>query len=86
MMEGANLSGDLRDPGHSIPRGTVAAVSTAFLCYVLLIIGQAATIDRAALQYDLAAVQHTCVSYLFVVLGVAAACLSTALVRAITLT
>ena len=42
-MEGANLSGDLRDPGRSIPLGTVAAVSTAFLCYVLLIIGQASS-------------------------------------------
>lgn len=41
MMEGANLSGDLADPGHSIPRGTLGAVSTAFICYVLLILGQA---------------------------------------------
>ena len=79
MMEGANLSGDLKDPARSIPLGTVGAVSTAFFCYVLLIIGQGATLDRVAMQYDLAAVQHSCVSYLFVVLGVAAACLSTAL-------
>ena len=41
MMEGANLSGDLANPGHSIPIGTIFAVSTAFLCYVLLILGQA---------------------------------------------
>lgn len=53
MMEGANLSGDLKNPGRSIPLGTVAAVSTAFLCYILLIIGQAGTINREGLQYDM---------------------------------
>ena len=45
--EGANLSGDLADPGRSIPLG-IGAVSTAFLCYVLLIFGQAGTLDRGA--------------------------------------
>jgi len=45
MMEGANLSGDLKDPGYSIPIGTIAAVTTAFVCYVLLIIGQAGDIQ-----------------------------------------
>ena len=78
-MEGANLSGDLADPATSIPRGTVAAVSTAFGCYILLIIGQAGTMDRGALQYDLAVMQRACVSQYFVVLGIATACLSTAL-------
>merc|ERR1711966_124777 len=33
MMEGANLSGDLKDPAFSIPWGTIAAVSTAFILY-----------------------------------------------------
>ena len=79
MMEGANLSGDLADPGHSIPRGTLGAVTTAFLCYILLIIGQGGTMDRGALQFDLHVMQSACVSQYFVVLGVATACLSTAL-------
>lgn len=62
MMEGANLSGDLADPGRSIPLGTIGAVSTAFLCYVLLIFGQAGTLDRGALQFDLNVMQHACVN------------------------
>lgn len=40
---------------------------------------QAGTVDRGALQFDLSAMQHLCVSPMFVVLGVATACLSTAL-------
>ena len=52
---GANLSGDLRDPASSIPAGTVCAVSTAFLCYLLLIFGQAGSVDRGARQHGLSA-------------------------------
>jgi hypothetical protein len=48
MMEGANLSGDLKDPAYAIPYGTIAAISTAFLFYILLIVGQAASMDHAA--------------------------------------
>ena len=40
LMEGANLSGDLADPGFAIPYGTLAAVSTAFFFYIMLIFGQ----------------------------------------------
>jgi amino acid transporter len=79
MMEGANLSGDLKDPAFSIPWGTIAAVSTAFFAYVLLIIGQAASMDRHAMQINMFVMQDACVSQYLVVLGVAAACLSTAL-------
>ena len=50
MMEGANLSGDLKDPAYAIPYGTIAAVSTAFLFYILLIIGQAGSMDDAAVH------------------------------------
>jgi len=80
MMEGANLSGDLKDPAYSIPVGTWAAVSTAFLCYLLLIVGQAGTMSREALQFDMNVMQHATVGDgWFVITGVTAACLSTAL-------
>jgi len=45
----------LRDPASSIPAGTVGAVSTAFLCYLLLIFGQAGSVDRGARQHRLSA-------------------------------
>merc|ERR1719169_244848 len=61
MMEGANLSGDLKNPGRSIPLGTLAAVSTAFICYILLIIGQAGTVTRNMLQFDMYVMQHATV-------------------------
>eukprot|EP01065_Artemidia_motanka_P049085 TRINITY_DN8054_c3_g1_i1.p1 TRINITY_DN8054_c3_g1~~TRINITY_DN8054_c3_g1_i1.p1 ORF type:complete len:1002 (+),score=269.86 TRINITY_DN8054_c3_g1_i1:74-3079(+) len=78
-MQGANLSGDLKDPAKSIPNGTLAAVSSAFVLYLLLVFGQAGTMDKNALHYDMNAVQHACLEGGFVVMGVTAACLSTAL-------
>lgn len=45
IMAGVNMSGDLKDPGKAIPRGTFAAVLTGFLVYGLqiIIIGGAQT-------------------------------------------
>ena len=79
MMEGLNLSGDLRNPAFAIPWGSIAAVTTAFVFYVCLIVGQAGTMNKAALQQDMSVMQHACVNQYFVVLGVATACLSTSL-------
>lgn len=36
IMAGVNLSGDLEDPGRSIPRGTFAAIGTGYLIYMVL--------------------------------------------------
>ncbi len=36
IMAGANLSGDLRDPRRSIPRGTMSAIGVSLLVYLLI--------------------------------------------------
>ena len=79
LVHAGAWQGDLADPGFSIPYGTLAAVSTAFLLYVLLIIGQAGSLDRVGLQFDMDVMQDACFNQYFIVLGVTTACLSTAL-------
>ena len=36
IMAGVNLSGDLRDPRHAIPRGTLAAVGVSYVIYMII--------------------------------------------------
>ncbi|HZD03748.1 MAG TPA: hypothetical protein VE173_02490, partial [Longimicrobiales bacterium] len=52
IMAGVNMSGDLEDPGRSIPRGTFAAIGVGYVIYMGLPILLAARADATTLLED----------------------------------
>ena len=48
IVAGANLSGDLKDPGMAIPRGTLAAIATTYVSYIIYAVIVAACTLRDA--------------------------------------
>eukprot|EP00494_Astrolonche_serrata_P031175 UN31444 len=49
IMEGANLSGDLENPGYSIPVGTILALVTSIVFYMMLTMAYAGGVSRETL-------------------------------------
>jgi len=79
---GINMSGDLEDPGRSIPRGTLAAVGLGFLVYLSQIVLSGGAYDRQELVTIPYKLLHNNAIFgwsILVTLGVVAATLSSAL-------
>ncbi len=76
---GVAMSGDLSDPKKSIPRGTMYAVATGLIVYVLLAIGIAYFVDRETLLTDNNFLLKIAIYSPFVVAGIWGATLSSAL-------
>ncbi len=79
IMAGVNLSGDLKDPKRSIPKGTLAAVGTGYLVYMLLPVLLAFRADFGTLVQDPLVMRRISVWGNAIFLGVWGATLSSAI-------
>jgi solute carrier family 12 (potassium/chloride transporters), member 9 len=79
IMEGANLSGDLKDPAKSIGKGTLLAVATAYGHYIVLIITFAASFPRDTLRTNTTAFQDAAATPYVMIVGVIISSLSSSL-------
>lgn len=76
---GVNMSGDLRDPKGSIPRGTMAAIGTGLVVYVGLAVFLAYRVDADVLRNDPRALESAARINWLVIAGIWSATLSSAL-------
>jgi amino acid transporter len=79
IMAGANMSGDLRDPGKSLPLGTFAAIGVTSVIYLSLIVVLAGSVDRGELIANNFVMHSVAAWPSLIVAGVFAATLSSAL-------
>jgi len=79
IMAGVNMSGDLRDPIRAIPVGTLAAVGTGYVIYMILPVFLWMRADTASLLADTLIMQRIAVWGPAILLGVWGATLSSAL-------
>ncbi len=79
FTQGVSMSGDLRDPGKSLPVGTFAAVGLSTVVYVTLAVLLAGTVPLAVLSEDTTALRSVASIGFLVAAGVIAATLSSAM-------
>lgn len=79
FTQGVSMSGELRDPGRSIPTGTLSAVALSILVYLLAAILFAGALPAEVLSQDYAAMQQVATFAPLILAGVLAATLSSAM-------
>jgi amino acid transporter len=79
FTQGVSMSGDLKDPGRSLPTGTFAAVGLSIVVYFLSAILLAAALPQATLTQDYGAMGRVALFRGLVTAGVVAATLSSAM-------
>jgi len=78
IMAGVNMSGDLEDPGRSIPTGTFAAIGAGYLVYMTLPVLLALRVDTSSLLSDPLVMRRISVWGDAILIGVWGATLSSA--------
>ena len=79
IMAGANMSGDLRDPGKSLPLGTFTAIGVTAVVYLLLIVLLGGSVERSQLVANSFIMRDIAMWPSVIIAGVFAATLSSAL-------
>ncbi|KAF7121666.1 hypothetical protein CNMCM5793_009138 [Aspergillus hiratsukae] len=69
IFAGASMSGDLKNPSKSIPKGTLAGLALTFVTYTLVILAMAASITRESFYKNTSVIQLVNLSGVVVLLG-----------------
>lgn len=69
IFAGASMSGDLKNPSKSIPKGTLYGLGTTFVLYTFVILAMAATITRSSFVRNANVIQDTNISGIVVLAG-----------------
>ncbi|GMM35379.1 Vhc1 protein [Saccharomycopsis crataegensis] len=69
ILAGASMSGSLKNPSRSIPKGTLWGLLLTFFCYALIIISLGVSVPRKLLYSDVQVIQTVNLSQVIIVVG-----------------